>query len=227
MNDKIGKKSYLITAILLALSVSILNYYAQSSVKSAMAVQRHIPVSSIQTATNCVALTYNMNEESNVDIILSKLKNNKITFFISDEYFHRYPMRVQKIIDSGHSVGLLERQLKKVDRTVLFDTLANCIEEMSFLTCINCNTVRIETNRYDSEAINAIYSIGLYPVQWSATDSNQKFKSGDIILITDNCNYDLLFKNIEKSGCKIATVNNLLIKDSYYVDANGTMIPLT
>lgn len=219
------KRNFYISFFILAV-VLILNFSALHTVKDAMASQRHVPITCVQRNDNIVALTCNLTSDSNIELILEKLGTNKATFFISQDYIHENPDTVKEIINKGHTIGLLESQLKNMERNSIFDLMSERIEETTQITGVNCNLIRIEHNRYDGESINAILSIGLYPVQWSTDSSADDFSSGDIILINEECDYERLFANIEKNGCKTTTVDDLLIKGSYCVDINGTMIPV-
>lgn len=225
MNAFFRKNGTLFISVILILSVFVLNMTAQKSIHETMASLRHVPISRIQTDRNTVALTFNLTESDNVDLILKKLGSRKATFFISREYLYLHPEKVREIADKGHGTGLLESQLKNTERAVIFDKLADRIEEAAAMTGVNCNSVRIEQNKYDGDGISAIYSLGLYPVQWSADSYSENFRKGDIILAENTAELDRLLEKIEKSGYTTVPAEDLLIKGSYTVDINGTMLP--
>lgn len=220
------KRNLYISFFVLA-AVLVLNFSALRTVKDAMASQRHVPIACVQCDDNAVALTCNLTKEQDAELILQKLGNSKATFFASRDYISENPDTIENIVKNGHTIGLLESQMKNMERSSIFDLMSQQIEETARITGINCNLIRIENNRYDGESINAIFNIGLYPVQWSADSSADDFSSGDIILLNADCDFEKLFAKIEKNGCKTTTVDNLLIKGSYSVDINGTMIPIT
>lgn len=224
MNAFLKKKSTLILSVILITGVLVLNLTAQISVRETMASLRHVPISRVQTDKNAVALTFNLTESDSADLILSKLGGRKATFFVSREYLYLHPEKVKEIADKGHGIGLLESQLKNSERAVVFDLLADRIEETAAITGVGCNLIRIEQNKYDGEGINAIYSLGLYPVQWSADGYSESFHKGDIILVEDIAELDRLLERIEKSGYATVPAEDLLIKGSYSVDIDGTML---
>lgn len=60
---------------------------------------------------------------------------------------------------------------------------------------------------------------------WKRLDG--KLKNGDIILSHNGTDHtadslDKLLTNIEQKGFKIVTVSDLIYKDNYTIDANGT-----
>ena len=60
---------------------------------------------------------------------------------------------------------------------------------------------------------------------WKRLD--EKLKNGDIILSHNGTEHtadslDKLLTNIEKKGFKIVTVSDLIFKDNYIIDSNGT-----
>lgn len=225
MNEFFSKKRTLVLSVIIILSVFALNLTAQRSINEAMAALRHIPISRVLTDKNAVALTFNLTADDNADLILSRLGSRKATFFISREYLYLHPEKVKEIADKGHGIGLLESQLKNTERAVIFDTLSERTEETAAVTGVNCNLIRIEQNKYDGDGISTIYSLGLYPVQWSADGYSEHFNKGDIILIENIAKFESLLESIEKSGYAAVPAEALLIKGSYSVDIDGTMLP--
>lgn len=60
---------------------------------------------------------------------------------------------------------------------------------------------------------------------WSRLEN--KLKPGSIILSHSGTKHtaeslDMLFHNIQEKGYKIVTVSELIYKDNYYIDVNGT-----
>ncbi len=58
---------------------------------------------------------------------------------------------------------------------------------------------------------------------------NSKIKPGDIILSHNGTKHtadslDMLIKNIKQKGLSIVTVSNLIYKDNYTININGTQI---
>ena len=56
-----------------------------------------------------------------------------------------------------------------------------------------------------------------------------KIKAGDIILTHNGTKHtadslDMLIKNIKEKGLEVVTISNLIYKDNYKIDNNGTQI---
>ena len=57
----------------------------------------------------------------------------------------------------------------------------------------------------------------------------EKIKAGDIILTHNGTKHtadslDMLIKNIKEKGLEVVTISNLIYKDNYKIDNNGTQI---
>lgn len=197
----------------------------QRAMKTVMASQRNIPILCVQTPAGKVALTYNINSVENVDKILKETQGEKVTFFADSNTFMNHPSEIKKITDSGNEIALLERDLKGKTKSEIYDRIACEIEITGRELAKSIEVFRFDNNLYDNNTVKAVFSLGLYPVQWSATGKENNFSAGDIILITDDTDIKKLLNSIKKDGCETATVSEILIKNEYKVDINGEMMP--
>ena len=167
---------------------------------------RTVPITSVSSTKDEVALTVNVYEYTDVDAYLEIFKNAKATFFISEEFQETCPEKVMQIIESGHSIGILEKKLN-VSKNELYDRLAARIERMARLTDRNIDFIRIDKD-CDEDIIKNIYAIGLLPVQWSEDDDD--FSRGDIVLITDIKTAEEAKKKSAADGIEAVTVDELI-----------------
>lgn len=206
-------------------AVIVASFFVKFTVKDVIADKRHIPIQCVQNTDGRVALTYNLTENSNVNRILDETKNEKVTFFADSDYIMSYPSLIRNITECGNQIALLEKNLKGKNKDEIYDRLAQEIEITGATAQKSIDIIRFENSLYDNNSVKAVFSLGLYPVQWSATGLEENFSDGDIILITDDTNIKKLLANTKKDGFRTETVSNLLIKGEYKVDINGEMMP--
>lgn len=168
---------------------------------------RTVPITSVSSTKDEVALTVNVYEYTDVDAYLEIFKKAKVTFFITEELQENCPEKVMQIIESGHSIGILEKKLN-VSKNELYDRLAARIERLARLTDRNTDLIRIDEDNCDETVIGNIYSIGLLPVQWSKDDED--FSQGDIVLIADIKMAEEAIKESAADGLKTVTVDELI-----------------
>ena len=180
-----------------------------------------VPVSSIEMNENAVMLTVNVYEYTDADALLESFVDTKATFFISEAFQEKYPEKVKKIVEKGHSIGILEDDIKALSCNEIYDRLAVRIERMARIINKNIDIVRFESGGYDENCIKAVYSVGLLPAHWSADDTEKDFSKGDIILIKNEKNIDSLIKKITADGLEIKTIDSLIHRNAYVVDFRG------
>ncbi len=179
------------------------------------------PVSSIDVNENAVMLTVNVYENTNTEVLLDGFADTKATFFISEAFQEKYPEKVQKIAEKGHSIGIMEDDMKALSCNEIYDRLAVRIERLARITNKNIDIVRFDSDGYDVNCIKSIYSVGLLPVQWSADDTEKSFSQGDIVLIKNEKNIDSLVRKIAANGYETKTVDSLIYRNAYVVDYRG------
>lgn len=205
------KKRNIITVFSILLTVTFLiTTFCFVAVKSVTASVHKMPVTSVKTEENKVALSVNVYENTDIDAVLEALNDTKATFFISEEFEFLHGDKVKQLIADGHTIGILEDKLTdKTDREIN-DRMAERIEKISYLTGKNCQLVRFKSDSYDTESIKAVYSLGLYPVQWSTDDTTENVAPGDIILITGESEVKDFIKKITDDGFETTTVDGLI-----------------
>ncbi len=191
------------------------------AVTEAMASKRDIPIVSVETQKNEIALTANVYADTDTDYLLNACKGTKVTFFISEEVQELCPEKVLKILSSGHTVGLLLGDVKGKSKEEIYDLLAQRIETFAHLTGKNTELVRFDENRYDANAVKAVYYLGLEAVQWATDDTAEYFSKGDIILLTGESDLVNFIKKTAAEGFVSVSLDELIIKESYKVDLRG------
>ena len=183
-----------------------------------------------------------------IDNILETLKNNDvhITFFMVGEWVDKYPEAVKKIYEAGHEIGShsnthphvnnlsAEKNLEEINLSV------NKIEK---ITGHKTNLYRAPYGEYNNIVIKTAQENGFYTIQWNLDTLDyqgltgeemwnrlkNKLDGGSIILSHNGTKHtadslDMLIKNIKASGFKLITISELIYKDNYSINNNGTQV---
>lgn len=180
-------------------------------IKGAHATSSTAPITDFKTEYNEACITVNVYEFTDLDGLMSKLGTRKATFFISEEYMERFPDKVRTLSDTGHDIGILLSDMNNMSDNEINNTLAHRVEIMARAIGRNTRLVRFNHNRYDTVVIDAVYAVGLVPVQWSADDTDERFSAGDIILVTGEVNIQNFFGKAEADGFSFKTVSEVII----------------
>lgn len=125
------------------------------------------------------------------------------------------------------------------------DELEKCNEKIEKIIGKKTNLYRTPYGEYNNTVIKAAQDKQYYTIQWSLDTLDytgltgnemwdrikDKLKAGDIILSHNGTKHtadslDMLIKNIKDKGFEIVTVSDLIYKDNYKIDNNGTQSQL-
>lgn len=218
------KKRVLIAALAITLVTLSGAVFTVDTAVSIMAGKMHVPICNVETEEKNIALTFDLTENSNADSIMNALEGEKATFFVSEEFFERNPQKTVELAEKEYDIQLLENNLKGKTKEEIYDRIAERIERTSFILNKNCDKVRFNLNFYDNNSVKAIYSLGLYPVQWSADSTAEYFSCGDIVRVEEKSNIAGLVKMLKGEGYTFVTVSELLYKENYKIGLSGEQI---
>ena len=243
-------KSVLITAaIILAVTFGVL--FAASKVTDAVnAGARMLPIYNVQTDSNNVAVTFNTaNGDGETAEILSILEEYdvKATFFLLGSWADSHTDEVTAIYEAGHEIGNHSYSHNDMPQMTYEDILLDigkCNTTIRNITGENPVLFRAPSGSYDNKTISAAESLGMYAVQWdvdsidwkniSADEIIQrvtsKIKSGSIIQLHTGTEHTAealpeILNYIKSNGFNPVTVGELILKDNYIIDNNGTQKP--
>lgn len=225
MKQKYSEKRTAVLAVAVILILIVADFSSRTAIKDAMAARTHVPITCVESEKCDVALTYTLSLNSDVDAITDSLGETKATFFIEPDVLEKKPEDVKKIAENGHEIGIARNDLKKNTQQEIYDKLAGMTEQTAHITGVNTNLVRFGLNLYDSNAVKAVFSVDLYPIQWSTDGTVGNYSAGDIILVTDDTDVKALIEKLKADGFNTVTVGELLVKGSYKIDIGGRMIP--
>ncbi|MBR6504230.1 MAG: polysaccharide deacetylase family protein [Clostridia bacterium] len=218
-------------------------------VRTVSGTEKLLPIYNVETNEKKIAFTMNCAwNADDIDNILKTLEQNniKITFFMVGDWIEKYPEAAKKIYEAGHEIASHSDTHPHVN-SLSYDEntkeLDNCNDKIEEITGARSNIYRAPYGEYNNTVIKAATDNGYYTIQWNLDTLDytglsgeemwnrlkEKLKPGDIILSHNGTKYtaeslNMLINNIKEKGFEIVTVSNLIYKDNYTINSNGTQI---
>ena len=244
-------QTYFVSILTVGVLIAIANM-STAQILPTSSSERALPIYNVKTEENKVALTMNCAwSADDIDRILETLEKNevKITFFIVGEWAEKYPEAVKKIYEAGHEIGTHSNTHPHVEQLSVEKNLEEIklgVEKLQKITGEQTRLYRTPYGEYNDTVINTARENGYYTIQWNIDTLDYKGLTGDemwgrikeklqkgTIILTHNGtehtadSLDMLLKNIKTNGYQVTTVSDLIYKDNYIIDNNGTQINKT
>ena len=245
--------TYIVSAVMvlfLFCAASTLNVNNDNNtVQTSATYSKLLPIYNVQTDEKKVAFTMNCAwNADDIDSILKTLKDNnvKITFFMVGDWIDKFPEAVKKINSEGHEIASHSNTHPHVNNLSYEENIKEIEDsnkKIENITGKKTKVYRPPYGEYNDTVIRAAEDKGYYCIQWSLDTLDYtgitgeemwkklegKIKSGDIILSHNGTKHtadslDMLIKNIKNKGLEIVLVSNLIYKDNYKINSNGTQI---
>ncbi len=243
--------TYLVSIITVVLLFCIADTLMKNkeSIATASANERLLPIYKVNTEDKKVTLTMNCAwNADDIDKILETLEQNnvKITFFMVGDWVDKYPEAVKKIYDAGHEIGThsdTHPHVNNLSYEQNIEEIEKSNDKIEAITGNRTNLYRTPYGEYNETVIKAAQDKGYYTIQWSldtldytGNSGNEmwnrikdKIGPGDIILMHNGTEHtadslEMILKNIQKEGLEIVKLSELIYKDNYQIDINGTQI---
>ena len=211
--------------------------------------ENYLPIYNVKTEENKVALTMNCAwNADDIDQILEILEENnvKITFFMVGDWIEKYPEAVKKIYDAGHEIGTHSDTHPHVNKLSLEENIKeieNGTKRIEEIIGNKINLYRTPYGEYNNTVIQAAKQKEYFTIQWNIDTLDyegltgeemwkrieNKLEKGSIILSHNGTKHtadslDMLIKNIQSKGYQIVKISELIYKDNYSINNNGTQI---
>lgn len=216
------------------------------------ASSRKLPVYGVQTEEKKVALTFDAawgaDKTSAIMDILEQY-GAKGTFFLVGFWVDEYPEKVKEIVERGHLIGNHSDNhlhMSGISAEQLNLEINNTTDKICTITGVRPLYFRAPFGEYDNALIGAVEENGMQAVQWSIDTLDWKgisggkiadrvisnVKEGSIVLSHNNSDHILealpiILEGLKVKGLKAVTLDELVLKNNYRIDVNGTQIPLT
>ena len=244
-------QTYFVSILTVGVLIAIANM-STAQILPTSSSERALPIYNVKTEEKKVALTMNCAwSADDIDRILETLEKNevKITFFIVGEWAEKYPEAVKKIYEAGHEIGTHSNTHPHVEQLSVEKNLEEIklgVEKLQKITGEQTRLYRTPYGEYNDTVINTARENGYYTIQWNIDTLDykgltgdemwgrikEKLQKGSIILTHNGTEHtadslDMLLKNIKTNGYQVTTVSDLIYKDNYIIDNNGTQINKT
>lgn len=235
------------TVFILFVVAANLNINKNENVIQTSANKKELPIYNVLTSENKIALTLNCAwNADDIDEILKILEANetKLTFFIVGDWADKYPEEVKKIADAGHEIGNHSDTHPHVNNLTSeqnIKEIKKCSDKIEKITGKKTYLYRTPYGEYNNTVINASKKADHISIQWNldtldytGLEGNEMWKridgklsNGSIILMHNGTKHtadslDMIIKNIKKQGFEIVKISDLIFKDNYTINSNGT-----
>ena len=170
----------------------------------------------------------------------------KATFFLVGSWVDHYPDSVKALAAAGHSIQnhsnthphLTELGIDEAKREITL-----CNEKIQKITGKSPTLLRPPYGDYNGDVVQMIDSLQMYPIQWSVDSLDwmeisakeiiqnvvPKIKSGDIVLFHNAAKHTPealpeIIESLQAQGYEFVLIEDLIYKDNYKIDVNGTQI---
>ena len=162
------------------------------------------------------------------------------------DWVDKYPEAVKKIYEAGHEIGSHSNTHPHVNNLSAEKNLEEIklsVNKIEKITGHKTNLYRAPYGEYNNIVIKTAQENGFYPIQWNLDTLDyqgltgeemwnrlkNKLDGGSIILSHNGTKHtadslDMLIKNIKSSGFKLVTISELIYKDNYSINNNGTQV---
>ncbi|MEG1500161.1 MAG: polysaccharide deacetylase family protein [Clostridia bacterium] len=247
-------KSRSIKFALIVILVSILLSVSIDGVNAAQVYfgypAKNVPIYCVETSKPKVAISFDAawgaEKTENIMTILKEFNSNA-TFFLVGFWVDKYPELVKKIDENGFEIGTHSNthpDFTKLSESQMRQELETSVAMIKKITNKNVELFRPPYGAYNNSVINVSQSLNLKPIQWdvdsldwkgiSAKEITErvlsKVKNGSIILChNDSKNIldalPLVLDRLIKKGYEITNIGDLVYKNNYVIDRNGTQRP--
>lgn len=241
-------QTYAVAILTVAVLIGIANTNSIKTIQTSSS-EKLLPIYNVQTDKKQVAFTMNCAwSADDIDSILETLKNNdvKITFFIVGEWADKYPEAVKKIYDAGHEIGSHSDKhphVNKLSGEENLKEIQSSVSKIEKITGAKTNLYRAPYGEYNNIVIQTAKENGYFTIQWNLDTLDyegltgeemwnrlkDKVVNGSIILSHNGTKHtadslDMLIKNIKSKGYNFVKISDLIFKENYEINANGTQI---
>lgn len=232
-----------ILCIWLTVIIFVVSYTLATTVA---AVDRKIPIYSVDTSEKNVSLTFNCAwDDKGVDELLEILdkENIRCTFFFVGTFAEDYPETVRKIYNKGHEIGnhsMKHRDPVKQDFSGIVSDINLCNELLYSVTGEKPVLYRAPSGSYDNKTVEAAESLGMNVIQWDVDSIDwknissekiisrvtEKVTNGSIVLFhlgkenTVNALPEIIAK-LKAEGYSFLKTGELLLVGDTYTDNSG------
>lgn len=212
---------------------------------------RNLPIYCVDTDQPVVSLTFDgaWDNEDLADI-LNTLAAHQVhaTFFLTGEWIRSFPEDVKSIAAAGHDIGNhgdTHQDMVTLSKQDMAQEILGAHEALENLTGETMDLFRPPYGSYNNTVIQQADSCNYYSIQWSVDSLDWKdygtqdivdrvldhkdLKNGAIILLHNGAKYtanalDPLLTGLKALGYQMIPVSELIYRDHYHMEHDGTQV---
>ena len=208
---------------------------------------RLLPIYAVDTQDKKIAISFDATwgaEETPKILATLKKYNIKTTFFLVNIWLKKFPEVTKTIAADGHEIGLhstTHPYFTKLSTEQMKQELKDNHDMIKQICNYDAKLFRPPFGDYDNRVISAVNELGFQTIQWSADSLDWKdlsaqaiydrvmgrMKPGAIVLFHNNGKHtseaiESIIPALLKEGYKIVPVSQLIYKQNFFIDPNGT-----
>ena len=163
----------------------VINYPAAVD---ASASQRQLPIYCVQRDQKLASVSFDAawgNEDTQQLIDILDRYQVKATFFVVGDWADKYPESVKALHDAGHEVmnhSNTHAHYPQLSVEEIVADLNACNDKIEAITGVRPTLVRLPYGDYDDNAVRAVRSTGMEPIQWDVDSLDWKDYGADAIV---------------------------------------------
>lgn len=211
---------------------------------------RDLPIYNVKRDDKVVSISFDAawGDEQTASLLATLEKYHvHTTFFTVGQWVERYPDQVRAIAAAGHEVmnhSDTHPHMTKLSRTEMTAELDRCSDRIEALTGVRPILFRAPYGDYDNTLVGAARACGMYTIQWDLDSLDwkdltaaqicerilPKVQPGSIILLHNGGLHTpealpMLLEGLQEQGYQVVPISELIYRENYSVDPNGTQIP--
>ena len=235
--------SLAICGIAAVLMFYVVNYPAAVD---ASASARQLPIYCVQRDQKLVSISFDAawgNEDTQDLIDILDRFQVKATFFVVGDWVDKYPESVKALHDAGHEVmnhSNTHAHYPQLSPQEVVDDLNACNDKIEAVTGVRPTLVRLPYGDYDDNAIRAVRSIGMEPIQWDVDSLDwkdydadticqrvtSKLSPGSIVLFHNAALHTpealpAILDHMAREGYSLLPISQLIYRENYTIDHAG------
>ena len=173
------RKTLTVGAALLAAAAIFGAVNAPAAVRASVAT-RQLPIYCVEREQKMCSVSFDAawgNEDTQQLIDILEKYKVKATFFVVGEWVDKYPESVKALADAGHEVmnhSNTHAHYPQLSPQAVVDDLNACNDKIEAVTGVRPTLVRLPYGDYDDNAIRAVRSTGMEPIQWDVDSLDWK-----------------------------------------------------
>lgn len=238
-----------IPAALLLMFAAMSVYYVPGMISvSTSAVEKELPISSVDTDSPYVALNFQVDcNGAGLEKILAALETAHVqgSFFVTEKWLDTYPTAAGRITEGGHDLGILGKRNEPMGRFTEEQIKASLLDasaKIQKLTGLSPRLFCPPYGEYSDTLLRTAEKLGFFSVLWSvdsldwkdygtsgileAVEKSSALENGAVIVLHTGAKYtpkalSSLLELLREKGLKAVPVSEMIYYKGYYIDGKG------